>query len=125
MLRASEKPGCAGERRAGLASRGGIPQPAAVKTAQISSTRVNRVEGESRLRSPAKRRRRRLRRPRRTNAREASLQPVQLHRDTTRAPIEPLGRVLSVDGAQATVRLNVIGRAQAHDDAQATVGKFL
>jgi len=53
------------------------------------------------------------------------LQPVQLHRDTTRAPIEPLGRVLSVDGAQATVRLNVIGRGQAHDNAQATVGKFL
>lgn len=41
------------------------------------------------------------------------------------APREPLGRVLSVDGTQATVRLNVASRAHAPEDAQATVGKFM
>jgi len=38
---------------------------------------------------------------------------------------EPLGRVLSVDGAQANVRLAVASRAQRPDALQATVGKFL
>jgi len=51
---------------------------------------------------------------------------VQLYGNTAGlAPHEPLGRVLSVEGAQATVRLDGISRARAPHDIQATVGKFL
>ena len=54
------------------------------------------------------------------------MEPVQLHHATPGlAPQEPLGCVLSVDGSQASVRFNVIGRDRAPDVAQATVGKFL
>ena len=38
---------------------------------------------------------------------------------------EPRGRVLSVDGSQAMVRLNITSRDHAPQEAQATVGKFL
>src|SRR5215475_8055403 len=57
---------------------------------------------------------------------EARLQPDQLpgHTAGVAAP-QPLGRVLSVSGAAATIRLSNVTRAQARDDAQATVGKFL
>jgi uncharacterized protein len=41
------------------------------------------------------------------------------------AGAEPRGRVLSVEGSQATVRLAVTSRAAAPEEAQATVGKFL
>jgi len=54
------------------------------------------------------------------------LELVKLYDNTAdHASREPRGRVLSVDGAQATVRLNLVGRAHADEDAQATVGKFL
>jgi len=54
------------------------------------------------------------------------LQPVQIDGDAVNlAPQEPLGRVLSVEGAQATVRLNVVQRARASEEAHATVGKFM
>jgi DNA helicase HerA-like ATPase len=42
-----------------------------------------------------------------------------------RAAKEPLGRVLAVTGTEATVRLDVMGRADAPDAVQVTVGKFL
>lgn len=54
------------------------------------------------------------------------METVQLHdRTAPLAPQQPLGRVLSVDGSQATVRLDGIDRAHASADTQATVGKFL
>src|SRR3954447_21895435 len=57
---------------------------------------------------------------------ETRLETVQLHdRTAPLAPQQPLGRVLSVDGSQATVRLDGIDRAHASTDMQATVGKFL
>ena len=51
------------------------------------------------------------------------MQPDQTHGQAV-SP-QSLGRVLSVGGAQATVRLNGVSRAQAQQEAQATVGKFL
>src|SRR5262252_8667988 len=41
------------------------------------------------------------------------------------APREPLGRVMAVDGTQATVRLNLMRRAHVPDNGCATVGKFM
>ncbi|HKA73922.1 MAG TPA: ATP-binding protein [Xanthobacteraceae bacterium] len=54
------------------------------------------------------------------------MQPDQLpgHTASVVAP-QPLARVLSVSGAAATIRLSNVSRAQAQDDVQATVGKFL
>src|SRR3954452_25234265 len=66
-----------------------------------------------------------------TALKETRLETVQLHDRTAPLapqqplPQQPLGRVLSVDGSQATVRLDGISRAHAQADAQATVGKFL
>src|SRR5262245_3831693 len=63
------------------------------------------------------------------NLREMLLETVQFHGNTAsiapQQPQQPLGRVLSVDGAQATVRLDGISRNHAAADVQATVGKFL
>jgi hypothetical protein len=47
------------------------------------------------------------------------------HHDATPEPPAPLGWVLSVEGAQASLRLDVTRRSGAADETQATVGKFL
>ncbi|HXW26440.1 MAG TPA: DUF87 domain-containing protein [Xanthobacteraceae bacterium] len=54
--------------------------------------------------------------------------PTELLPDADRpslVPAEPLGWVLSVNGSQATVRLQAPERAQRSDGARVTVGKFL
>src|SRR5262249_36311015 len=38
---------------------------------------------------------------------------------------EPLGRVMAVDGTQATIRLNIANRSRTAEDGRATVGKFM
>jgi DNA helicase HerA-like ATPase len=38
---------------------------------------------------------------------------------------EPLGRVMAVDGTQATIRLNIASRADTPENARATVGRFM
>jgi DNA helicase HerA-like ATPase len=58
--------------------------------------------------------------------RRGALQTVQLHSDAADTSArEPIGRVVAVDGTQATIRLNGGGSTRASEDARATVGKFM
>jgi DNA helicase HerA-like ATPase len=53
------------------------------------------------------------------------LEPLQQHAPITAAPDEPLGSVLSVSGAQASVRLRTGNSSAAAHEKRTTVGKFL
>jgi DNA helicase HerA-like ATPase len=54
------------------------------------------------------------------------LQTAEIHPDAANVSTrEPLGRVVAVDGTQATIRLNLAGRARTPEDGRATVGKFM
>ena len=63
-------------------------------------------------------------RPRHSGAGDKVLDTVQ-HHDTTAERTEPMGWVLSVEGARASLRLNVRPRAGAAGEPQATVGRFI